>query len=111
MKAEQKVLSFDHAEAGWALLKKWNFQVEISEPIGRQYDPLKESFFKPYACMMNVTHGYIATLGQSFGNYGMALEVEPKAVEELGITEEIMQLSLITIQEKLEQIKQQLQLA
>ncbi len=53
-KWERQLLGFDNAEAGAAILKKWNFPDEILMPVKFQLDPLKATSFESWACQLNV---------------------------------------------------------
>lgn len=46
--AERKLLGFDHAEAGAALLEKWNFSETIIEPLRLQYSLAESDEAAPY---------------------------------------------------------------
>jgi putative nucleotidyltransferase with HDIG domain len=49
---ERKLLGFDHAEAGAAILQKWNFPDEIRVPVLAQLDPLKAPSMQAWACQL-----------------------------------------------------------
>jgi HD-like signal output (HDOD) protein len=52
---ERKLLGFDNAEAGAAILKKWNFPDEIIVPVRYQLDPLKATSMKITSCQLCVS--------------------------------------------------------
>lgn len=110
--AEKEVVGWNHAEIGGALLRKWNFQEEICQAVENQYVPkqARESG-KNLAHMMNIGHFLISSLGQNFGRNAMAIELDPNSLKLLNITESELQVLLINIQEKIEEVKSQLKVA
>ena len=111
IQAERGVIGWNHAEVGEGLLEKWNFQREIFIPIGSQYEPTKSRDYKKVASMMNVSHFLVSALGQSYGRDAMAVELSGEALDMVGMAEADLQMTIIEVQEKIEQIKSQLQLA
>ncbi|HNX04737.1 MAG TPA: HDOD domain-containing protein [Opitutales bacterium] len=51
---ERRLLGFDNADAGAAILTKWNFPEEIVQPVKFQLDPLKSSTCLATACQLAV---------------------------------------------------------
>ena len=49
---ERRLLGFDNAEAGAAILAKWNFPAEIVEPVHWQLDPFKDEANLATACQL-----------------------------------------------------------
>jgi HD-like signal output (HDOD) protein len=59
---ERKLLGFDHAQAGAAILKKWNFPDEILIPVKFQLDPLKAQSMESTACQLSIARAVAAIL-------------------------------------------------
>lgn len=59
---ERKLLGFDHAEAGAAILEKWNFPDEIRMPVLHQLDPLKAPSLQSLCCLMFIARAASHTL-------------------------------------------------
>lgn len=111
VEAEREVVGFDHAQVGEALLRKWNFQEEICQAIGAQFSPKKAGQLgQTYAYMMNVAHFLVSALGQNYGRSAMAFELDGESLSKLGMAEMDLQLMMINVQEKIEEVKSQLQL-
>jgi len=51
---ERQLLGFDHAEAGAAILEKWNFADEIRLPVLYQLEPLKAPSMQSCCCLMSI---------------------------------------------------------
>lgn len=109
--AEREVIGFHHAQVGEALLKKWDFPENVTEPIGFQYHPMGSKNFKKAASLMNVSHYVVSALGQNYGREAMAFAIDSKALDLVSISEEALQMLLIEVQERLMSIKSQLQIA
>ncbi|MBN2068190.1 MAG: HDOD domain-containing protein [Opitutales bacterium] len=65
---ERKILGFDYAEAGAAILRKWNFPAEIYEPIEYQYNPTMAPDHSTFASMLAIARWGADFLVQDKGN-------------------------------------------
>lgn len=109
IQAEKEIIGFNHAEIGGALLRKWNFQEEICQSIADQYSPSScGASGKTLAYMLNVSHFLIASLGQNHGRSAMSVPLDSNALKFLNLPEKDLQLMLINIQDKINDVKAQL---
>lgn len=105
VKAEDEVIGCNHAQVGEALLVKWNFKSDVSEPVGYQYRPSLAQKYPTTAAMMNLTHFILSGVGQNFGRSSHAFEVDPNVLEKLGIAESDLQVILMEALAKIEEVK------
>jgi HD-like signal output (HDOD) protein len=52
---ERKLLGFDNAQAGAAILERWNFPDEILIPVLCQLDPLKAPSLQAWCCQLSIS--------------------------------------------------------
>lgn len=51
---ERRLLGFDHAAAGAAILEKWKFPEEIVVPVQWQLEPMKAPSHQSWACQLSI---------------------------------------------------------
>lgn len=88
---ERKILGFEHAELGSALLEKWGFPEALFGPVLFQNHPLTAKSFQPSACMLHLSLKMGAAVQDEQNvkgkpNYGAVLPV----LEFLGLAVEEM---------------------
>jgi putative nucleotidyltransferase with HDIG domain len=86
--AERKLLRFDHAEVGRALLKAWNLPLSHQDAVGSHHDPSSATCFPTEAAVVHVADVIANAL--SLGNSGERLvpELDPQAWDRLGLADE-----------------------
>jgi len=67
MEAEMRVLGFNYAQLGMALLKKWNFPIEIAEPIEYQFAPMDAPTQQLHACALHLAVCVVGGVGLNYG--------------------------------------------
>ncbi len=111
LESENRILGFNHAHIGAALLKKWNFSENIYVPIEFQYTPMKAESHLQLSCMIHLTYWIVAGVGLNFGKDAWAFNVDSKAFEQLEITEDQLHLHIIDVHKRLGEIKSDLGIA
>lgn len=88
--AESKVLGWDHAEVGGALLRKWNLPAQLVEGVQYHHDPSSAPNFPLEAAITHVADIVAQTqeLGSSGERYVPPLD--PKAWDSLGLPASIL---------------------
>jgi len=80
---ERKLIGFDHAEVGAAILKKWNFPDEIIVPVQYHLDPLKAKSMQTACCQLFISRSVSTLLRPKDGVYKEVSKVPiPDAVFE-----------------------------
>jgi HD-like signal output (HDOD) protein len=64
---ERRLLGFDHAQVGAAILRKWNFPDDIVIPVEHQFDPLKAESHQPAACQLSISRTIAPLLREKNG--------------------------------------------
>ena len=108
LESENRVLGYNHAQIGSALLKKWNFSENIYDPIEFQYTPMESKTHLKLSCMIHLTYWIVAGVGLNFGKDAWAFNVDSKAFEYLGISEDQLHLHIIDVHKRLGEIKSEL---
>jgi HD-like signal output (HDOD) protein len=103
--AERSIFTFDNAEVAGALLKKWDFKDIVAIPITYQYKPKKAPDYQDLASMLHLSMWIAANIGFSCGRHAWAIEMDPEAIHMAHIKEELLHGLLITVSEKMEQLK------
>jgi HD-like signal output (HDOD) protein len=85
--AEQHILGVDFALAGAALLEAWDFPEEIVDPIRHQFEFEKSENSKLLAALLHVSKWVVAGIGGAPGKHARAFEMNPLALEILGLNE------------------------
>jgi HD-like signal output (HDOD) protein len=80
---ERKLIGFDNAEVGAAILKKWNFPDEILLPVKFQFDPLKSPSMQSTCCQLCVARTVSPILRPKDGVF--------KEISKLGIAPEVLE--------------------
>ncbi len=109
--AERDVLGFDHAMAGAALLTKWKFTAEITEPIQCQYRPLDAQEHKKMACTLHLARWVVATVGFNPGRDAWAMNVVPETLSIAGMAETSLQIHMMNVHKQVDAIKAMLKSA
>lgn len=105
IEAETKVLGFNYAQLGMALLKKWNFPPEIAEPIEFQFNPLDAPTQQVHACSLHLAMGVVGGVGMNYGRDAWAFAPQEAALQKLDLKAEDLDRFLIQIHERLTDIK------
>ncbi len=85
--AEWIVLGTDHALAGSAILKNWDFPPDICRAVRRHHDPdlyIQDSL----SCLLALSNIIAVQLGFGVGTDGFRYHVEPGLLERAGLTQE-----------------------
>lgn len=85
-KMERKKLGYDHQEAGFALAESWNLPESILMVIRYHHEP---NDCNPTNSLVDIVHvaDYVTkSLGIGVGAEEMVIEVEPEALDRLGIS-------------------------
>ncbi len=98
---ERRLLGFDHAQAGAAILQKWNFPDEIRVPVLFQLDPLKAPSQQSVCCLLSIARSCAHTLR----NLKAALpELDPEVLSCAGIDDDKLGESLMDARAGLEEM-------
>jgi len=82
---ERRLLSFDHAQAGAAILGKWNFPDEIRLPVLNQLDPLKATAMLTGCCLLGIARIAAPALR---AKKPTKPEIEPEVLDGAGLNQE-----------------------
>jgi len=82
---EKRILGFDHAEAGAALLKKWNFPKEICAPIEFQFDPGNAPGQQVFTAVLHLASWTKNKINQHGEDDEWLIETDPKLLQMVGI--------------------------
>lgn len=100
--AERSILSFHQAEAGAALLRRWEFPAAMTEPVRWQYLPRGTSAYFPLAAILHVAK-WIAS-----GARGSSLRVgsiEPTLLRTADLTVESIDGAVVEVRARLARIE------
>jgi len=86
--AEREILGFDHAEAGAALLERWNLPAPLVSAVRWHHQPLEAGGDPTLPCLVHLADAICLTLGVGLGLDGLAYTLHPEALTVLGLTEE-----------------------
>lgn len=103
--AETKIMGFNYAELGMALLKKWNFPPEITEPILHQFTPLDSHSHEMMSCALHLAICVVGGVGLNYGRDAWAFKAHDEALAKLGLEAEDLERFLMQIHERLTDIK------
>jgi len=103
--AEEKIMGFNYAQLGMALLKKWNFPPEIYDPILHQFDPLSSEAHELMSCALHLAICVVGGVGLNYGRDAWAFKAHDAALEKLGLEAEDLERFLMQIHERLTDIK------
>jgi len=106
--SENKVLGFNHAEAGGALLDRWDFQEDIYEAVLHQYNPLEAPKHKRAACMLNISKHLVSEMGYAPKNEHMKYKLDPSALRHLLLSQEDIEPLIEESQKRFDELKEQL---
>jgi putative nucleotidyltransferase with HDIG domain len=87
---ERKLVGFDHAEVGAAILKKWNFPEELIIPVKFQLDPLKAESMQAVCCQVSLSRVIAPFLRPKDGVYKeiAKLPIQREILEGAGLDED-----------------------
>jgi HD-like signal output (HDOD) protein len=94
---ERKLIGFDNAEVGAAILKKWNFPDEILLPVKFQFGPLKAPSMQPVCCQLCIARMVSPLLRPKDGVF--------KEISKLGIADEVMECAGLDEDKLLESVE------
>jgi HD-like signal output (HDOD) protein len=102
---ERKLLGFDHADAGAAILRKWNFPKEIYEPIQFQYNPLEAPSVSVGACMLYVARFAALVLDSGQSRSIPPFEGDSAILAKIGMSEDDLREAIQNAAEGLSEIQ------
>ena len=105
IEAETKVLGFNYAQLGMALLKKWNFPAEICEPIEHQFTPMEAPTQQLHACALHLAMCVVGGVGLNYGRDAWAFAASEEALKKLDLKPDDLERFLMQIHERLNDIK------
>ncbi|MFA5258244.1 MAG: HDOD domain-containing protein [Opitutales bacterium] len=82
---ERRLLGFDHAQAGAAILEKWHFPDEIRVPVLYQLDPLKATSMQVGCCLLGIARQAATGLR---AKKPAKLEIDPEVLDGAGLDQE-----------------------
>ncbi|HYG23617.1 MAG TPA: HDOD domain-containing protein [Verrucomicrobiae bacterium] len=103
--AEQEVLGTDHARVGAALLRKWNLPAAIVEAVEYHHQPM----LKPSPGLSAIAHiadVSVHLAGSAPGWDAYAIAIQDDLAEELGITQERLELLVIDVRESFARVEE-----
>jgi hypothetical protein len=103
--AERQILGYDNAAVASGLLRKWEFKENIATPIAYQYRPLLAPDYTNLAAMLHLAMWVASNVGFSCGKHAWAMEVDPAAPAAARVKEELLHGLLISVAEKMEELK------
>jgi putative nucleotidyltransferase with HDIG domain len=84
--AERALLGFDHAAAGAALAERWKLPPALVDAIAHHHDPFRAApDHAALACAAHVSEALCLTLGIGVGGDGLLFELDPAALDVLGL--------------------------
>jgi len=103
---ERRVLGFDHADVGAALLQKWNFPEEIWQPIAHQFHPLEAPEDNDFAALLAIARWSIPYALEEPGSETPSWEGDQAVLDATGLSEEELQKCIENAREGVEEIQQ-----
>jgi HD-like signal output (HDOD) protein len=103
--AEMRVMGFNYAQLGMALLKKWNFPVEIYEPIEFQFSPMEAPAQSLQASSLHLAICVVSGVGLNHGRDAWAFQARDEALVKVGLQPDDLERFLLQIHERLNDIK------
>lgn len=90
LEEERRLLGFDFAEIGAALLKKWNFHEEIFAAVRFQVRPLESPETNPFACLLYLTNLAMTNDICASGEAVEDSEVNASLLKAVGLNEDLI---------------------
>ena len=90
LEEERRLLGFDFAEIGAALLKKWNFHEEIFAAVRFQVSPLESPETNPFACLLYLTNLAMTNDICASGEAVEDSEVNASLLKAVGLNEDLI---------------------
>ncbi len=100
---EKQLLGFNQAEAGAAILRKWNFTEDIVIPIEYQYAQEKAPDFRKLSLLLSLITNIIPAIRMKPGAETVP---DPETLEELGIGEDNFQELLADTRESMKAVSE-----
>lgn len=98
---EKKVMGFDSARVGGAVLKKWNFPVDIHIPVTHYLDPLCAPFMTRQSALLAISDRISGRLAPDTLTVFEDTRLPLKLLAETGLSEEAVEGVLPRVQEQL----------
>jgi len=111
LEAERRVIGTDHAEVGAIIAENWNFPRELVNAIRFHHEPHKSEELSELTCLVHVADCMVLSSGIGTGTDGLAYEIDPKALEKLGISSidpTFIDSAYLELAEKLKDIENEL---
>jgi putative nucleotidyltransferase with HDIG domain len=82
---EKNILGLDHAQAGAAILSKWNLSSEIVAAVRWHHEPDEVDEYQELIHLIHLANMLALSEGIGTGIYGMQYRVSPKTIHILGL--------------------------
>ncbi|HSV31791.1 MAG TPA: HDOD domain-containing protein [Atribacteraceae bacterium] len=92
LEAEDIVLGFNHAVVGSRVAEKWNLPVELIEAIAFHHHPDQSKHNHRLTALVHISDFICLTMGIGIGVDGLLYQVSTKALENLRISEDAIQI-------------------
>jgi HD-like signal output (HDOD) protein len=103
--AEEKVIGFHHARTTSALFEKWNFPKDASIAIAHAYIPMEAPEPRKLACALHIALWVVACVGFNPGRDAWAIDMDDRALGELGLSSEDIQIAMVNVRERINEVR------
>jgi len=112
LESEREILGTDHCEMGAAVGEKWKLPDDLVEAIRHHHDPSQapEGLPRTLARLVHVADATCMSMGIGLGADGLSYDVDPEALEALGLDEQDLAMLSLDILDRLGEVEEFLKL-
>lgn len=100
--AEEKILGLNHSTVGKWLCKEWNLPYKLSDPISYHHRPELSKFAEETTNIVHLSNSLVRAVGFGFGGDHFVPQINPKAWNDLGISDIQLEQIITDMEDKLE---------
>ena len=104
--AEAKVLGFDHAQIGEALLRAWRYPNNLVHAVGCHHFPMSAGAFRTEAAFVHVADHLVNAMQEGSSGEPLVPPLNLKAWELLNFTADILESVIKSIDDQLEAVQE-----
>ena len=104
--AEVKVLGFDHAQIGEALLRAWRYPNNLIHAVGYHHFPMSAGAFHTEAAFVHLADHLVNAMQVGSSGERLAPPLQMKAWELLNFTEDILESVISSIDDQIEAVQE-----
>jgi HD-like signal output (HDOD) protein len=104
--AEMKVLGFDHAQIGEALLRAWRYPNNLINAVGYHHHPSAAGVFRTEAAFVHVADHLVNAMQLGSSGEKLVPPLQAKAWELLNVNEDILESIIHSIDDQIEAVQE-----